>query len=148
MATALNRWQPSNGLSQRDALDRLFDTSFVRPFGTFGFNDGIKQLPLDLYENDDAFIVRAFVPGVTPDNLDITAQGTTLTIRAQQPVEHQEGVHYILRERVGNRWFRSVELPSDFDADKVEAKLENGVLFITLPKTPEAKPHKISITTS
>jgi len=147
MATALNRWQPANGQSPRDAFNRLFEESFVRPLSRFS-SASSTYLPLDLLENDDAFFIRAVVPGVSPEQLDITAQGTTLTIRAYQPVEQQQGVHYLLKERAGNAWYRSLELPGSFDADHVEAKLENGILFLTLPKTPESKPHRISITTT
>jgi len=148
MSTALDRSQPSNGHMARGSLDRLFEESFVRPLSRFGLANGINYLPLDLLENDDSFVVRAVVPGVTPDQLDITAQGKTLTIRARQSVAQQEGVHYLLKERVGNEWFRSIEVPGTFDADKVEAKLEHGILYLTLPKTPESKPHRISINTN
>ncbi len=105
-------------------------------------------MPLDLLENDNSFVIRAVVPGVAPDQLDITAQGKTLTIRARQAVEQQEDVHYLLKERVGNEWFRAVELPGTFDADQIEAKLEHGILYLTLPKTPESKPHRIAIKTN
>jgi len=148
MATAINRWEPTNGVTLKDAFDRLFEESFVRPLSVFGTHNGSTYLPLDLFETDEAFMIRAFVPGVTPDNLDITVQNNALTIRAQQPVEQQEGVRYILRERIGNTWFRTIELPGSVDSDKVEAKLENGVLFLALPKTPDARPHKIQIKTS
>jgi HSP20 family protein len=145
MTTALNRRPSTNGVSLRNAFDRLFEESFVHPLSTFGMTNGMSTLPLDLFETDESFVIRAFVPGVSPENLEITVQGTTLSIRAQQPVEQQEGVRYILRERLGNTWFRSLELPGTFDADHVEAKLENGVLYLNLPKTPESKPHRISI---
>lgn len=145
MTSALSRSQPSNGPVSRGSLDRLFEESFVRPLSRFGVANSMNHLPLDLLENDDSFVVRAVVPGVTADNLDITAQGKTLTIRARQSVEQQEGVHYLLKERVGNEWFRILELPSAFDADNVEAKLEYGILYLTLPKTPESRPQRILI---
>jgi len=145
MSSALSRSQPSNRSASRGSLDRLFEESFVRPLSRFSAANAMNHLPLDLLENDDSFIVRAVVPGVAANNLDITAQGKTLTIRARQSVEQQEGVHYLLKERVGNEWFRTLELPSMFDADNVEAKLEYGILYLTLPKTPESKPHRIVI---
>ncbi len=145
MTTALNRWQPTNDMTLRDAFDRLFEESFVWPFTLFGGANGARSLPLDLFENDDAFMVRAFVPGVTPDQLEITVQGNTLTIRAQQASEEEQNVRYLLRERTGANWFRTIELPAAFDAERIEAKLEHGVLWLTLPKTPESKPHRIQI---
>ncbi len=147
MSTAIHRTQPSNGYLSRGPSDRLFDESFVRPFSRFAPWSN-NYLPLDLLENDNSFVIRAVVPGVAPDQLDITAQGKTLTIRARQAVEQQEDVHYLLKERVGNEWFRAVELPGTFDADQIEAKLEHGILYLTLPKTPESKPHRIAIKTN
>jgi len=147
MATAINRWEQAPALSLRDAVNQLFEDSFVRPFGAT-WNRGSSYLPVDLFETEDSFIVKAFVPGVTPDHLDITVQQNTLTIRAEQPVEQQEGVQYYLRERTGGTWYRAFQLPAMVDSNHVDAKLENGVLILTLPKAPEAKPHKIQITSS
>ncbi|WP_026370214.1 Hsp20/alpha crystallin family protein [Kallotenue papyrolyticum] len=144
MTTAINRVQ-NNNLSLRDAFDRLFAEAWVRPFGLFGRQDGTRRLPVDLFENDDAYVVRAFVPGVAPEQVEITAQGNTLTIRAQQQIEEQPEACYYLRERVGGTWVRTIELPGAFDSNAAEAKLEHGVLWLTLPKTPESKPQRITI---
>jgi HSP20 family protein len=145
MATAINRWEPSSPLSLRDAVNQLFEDSFVRPWSGVLTGTGTNYLPLDIYETDDAFVVKAFVPGVSPDHLDITMQQSTLTIKAEQPVEQQEGVRYYLRERTGGTWLRSFELPAAIDSEHIDARLENGVLWLTLPKAPEAKPHKVQI---
>ncbi len=147
MTTALTNREPA-GIALRDAVNQLFEDSFVRPWSGFGRPNGSQYLPLDIYESDDAFVVKAFVPGVSQDNLDITVQQQTLTIRAEQPVEKQEGVRYHLRERTGGTWLRSVELPTPIDAGHIEARLQNGVLVLTLPKAPEAKPHKVQIAAS
>lgn len=144
MATAINRWTPTSGLSFWDPFDRLFEESFVRPFGILG-TSGANYLPIDLFETGDAFVVRAFVPGVSSENLDITVEGSLLTLRIEQPVEEQAGVRYHLREYSGGTWVRSIDLPAPIEADKVDASLEHGVLHLTLPKTPEAKAHKIAI---
>jgi len=151
MANAINRWEPGQGLTLRDAVNQLFEESFVRPWSTFGGSNGSRSsnyLPLDVFETEDSFVVKAFVPGVSPDHLDITYQQGTLTIRAEQPVEHQEGVRYYLRERTGGTWLRSLQLPAAIDASHIDANLENGVLYLTLPKAPEAKPHKVQIKAS
>jgi HSP20 family protein len=148
MATAINRWEPSSPLSLRDAVNQLFEDSFVRPWSGVLTGTGTNYLPLDIYETDDAFVVKAFVPGVSPDHLDITMQQNTLTIKAEQPVEQQEGVRYYLRERTGGTWLRSFELPAAIDSEHIDARLENGVLWLTLPKAPEAKPHKVQIKAS
>jgi len=148
MATAINRWEPGNRLTLRDAVNQLFEDSWVRPASGWSGGQGNYHLPLDIFESDDAFVVKAWVPGVTADNLDITVQQNILRIRAEQPVEQQEGVQYYLRERTGGTWYRAFQLPAMVDSSHVDAKLENGVLILTLPKAPEARPHKVQITSS
>jgi len=145
MATAMNRWEPGAGLPLRDAVSQLFEESFVRPWSSFGSGSGANHLPLDIFETSEAFMVKAFVPGVTADKLDITTQQNTVTIRAEQPEEQQDGVRYFLRERPSGTWVRSFELPVAIDTDHIDAKLEHGVLMLTLPKAPEAKPHKVQV---
>jgi len=148
MATAINRWEPGNRLALRDAVNQLFEDSWVRPFSGWNGSQSNHQLPLDLFETDEAFIVKAFVPGVTVEHLDITVQQNMLRIRAEQPVEQQEGVQYYLRERAGGTWYRSFQLPAAVDSSHVDARLEAGVLTLTLPKAPEAKPYKVQIKSS
>jgi len=147
MANAINRWEPASQLPLRDAVNQLFAESWVRPFSGSAGN-GQNYLPIDLYETDEAYFVKAFVPGISPEHLDITARHNTVTIRAEQPVETEEGVRYYLRERAGGTWNRSFELPYPIDTNAIEAKLEHGVLTLMLPKAPEAKPHKVQITAS
>jgi len=148
MAQAINRWEPATGLTLRDAMNQLFEESFVRPFSRGGHGNGHQYLPLDIYETEESFVVKAFVPGVTADKIDITMQQNTVTIRAEQSAEEQENVRYYLRERSSGAWLRSFELPSAIDAQHIDARLEQGVLVLTLPKAPEAKPHKVSIKTA
>jgi len=145
MAQAINRWEPGTGLTLRDAMNQLFEESFVRPFSRTGNGNGQQYLPVDIYETDESFVVKAFVPGVTADKLDITTQQNTVTIRAEQSVEAQENVRYYLRERPSGTWLRSFELPAPIDAQHIDARLEQGVLHLTVPKAPEAKPHRVSI---
>ena len=145
MATALNRWEPTNWLSFGEPFDRIFEDSFVRPFGFFGMRQGMNYLPIDLYETNDAFVIHAWVPGVSSDNLSVTLQGNTVTLHTERPAVEQEGVRYHLREHSGGTWTRTLQLPVEVDADNVEAHLENGILILTLPKAPEAKPHRIAI---
>lgn len=145
MTTALNRWQSETPVSLRDAVNQLFEDSFVRPFGGSGGNGAGRYLPLDIYETDETFVVKAFVPGITADKLDVTTQQQTVTIRAEQPAPQQEGVHYHLRERSGGPLVRSFELPVPIDASRIDAHLQDGVLTLTLPKAPEAKPYKVQV---
>jgi HSP20 family protein len=148
MAQAINRWEPGTGLALRDAMNQLFEESFVRPFARSGTGNGHQYLPVDIYETDESFVVKAFVPGVTADQIDITTQQNTVTIRAEQPAEARDDVRYYLRERPSGAWLRSFELPAAIDTQHIDARLEHGVLVLTLPKAPEAKPHKVSIKTA
>jgi len=146
MTQAINRWEPASGLTLRDAMSQLFEESFVRPFSRNG--SGYQYLPLDIYETDELFVIKAFVPGMTVDEIDITTQQNTVTIRAEQPVEAQDNVRYYLHERPTGTWLRSFELPAPIDVQHIDARLEHGVLTLTVPKAPEAKPHKVSIKTA
>lgn len=148
MAQAINRWEPAGALALRDAMNQLLEESFVRPFSRGGNGNGYHYLPVDLYETDESFVVKAFVPGVTADNIDITTQQNTVTIRAEQPAQSQDNVRYYLRERPSGAWLRSFELPTAIDTQHIDARLDQGVLVLTLPKAPEAKPRKVSIKTA
>jgi len=145
MTNAITRWEPNTGLSLLNTVNQLLEESFGWPFAGTVRNNAAQYLPIDIYETDDAFVVKAFVPGVTADQLDITTQQNTITIRAEQPVEQQEGVRYYLHERRGGTWFRSFDLPVQIDPNGIDAKLQNGVLTLRLPKAPEAKPHRVQV---
>jgi len=150
MAQAINRWEPSTGLTLRDAMNQLFEESFVRPFArnSTGNGNGHQYLPVDIYETDESFVVKAFVPGVTVDQIDVTTQQNTVTIQAEQPAQPENDVRYYLRERPSGAWLRSFELPTAIDPQHIDARLNQGVLTLTLPKAPEAKPHRVSIKTA
>ena len=104
------------------------------------------MLPLDIAETENEFIVKASLPGVRPEDVQITAHGDTLTIRGEiKAEEEKKDVHYHLRERRFGQFQRTVTLSTPIDADKAQAQFENGVLTLTLPKAEEAKPKQIKI---
>lgn len=143
----LVRWDPFREMvSLREAMDRLFEESFVRPFGPLFRAEGVGTLAIDMYETDNDVVVKASVPGVKAKDLDITVTGNTLTIKGEVKEEAEEkkgGYHY--RERRYGAFQRSVTLPVDVEADKAEATFEDGVLTLRLPKVEEAKPKQITI---
>lgn len=143
----LTRWDPFREmLNLRNTVDRLFETTL----GELGITAEPLAwgLPLDVIEKDDAFIVKASVPGVNPDDLDITFNDNTLTIKGTiQAEEETKDVRYHLRERRYGSFARSITLGSRVEGDKIEAKYENGVLILTLPKAEEVKPKRIQIKT-
>ena len=144
----LTRWQPFNDLvSLRDAMDRLFSDSFVRPARwPSQADEGAATLPLDMYETDEDVIVKASVPGIKPDDVEVTMQDGVLQIRGESEQEREETEgRYHYRERHYGSFARAVRLPGNVDADKVDAEFENGVLTVRIPKAEQAKPRKITV---
>ena len=143
----LARWDPvSDIVSLREAMNRLFEDSFIRPRGWLTAADGMGMLPLDVYESDDEVTVRASIPGVSSDNIDISVMGTTLTIKGEKSEDREEKKgNYHLRERHYGAFQRSVNLPSQVNVDRAKAEFKDGVLILTLPKVEEAKPKSIKV---
>jgi HSP20 family protein len=100
---------------------------------------------LRLEDEGDAFRLTADLPGVKASDIDVTLENQTLTLTVERRVQAPEGYAVHRQERAPFRVSRSVALPARVDAEKVKAKLENGVLTLTLEKTPESKPRKINV---
>jgi HSP20 family protein len=143
----LVRWDPVRDMmSLREAMDRLFEDSFVHPRGVLAPVEGAATLALDVFESDDDVTVRASIPGVNPDDIDISVTGDVLTIKGETSEEREEKQgNYRLRERRYGAFERSVNLPAPVNTDKAEAEFKNGVLTLTLPKVEEVKPKSIKI---
>jgi len=140
-------------MTLRDAMDRLFDDAFTRPF-SITRNGGAtwSSLPIDMYQTVDDVVVKAVVPGFRPDQVQINVTGDVLTIRgeAQQEEEKTSSPRgndkaWHLREHRFGSFERSVALPVSVISDQATAEFENGVLTITLPKAEEVKPKTINI---
>ena len=102
-------------------------------------------MPVDAYEKDGTYTLRFDLPGVDPDDVDLTVEGNVLTVTAESPVDGDDGVTWLLRERPSGSHRREVRLGEHLDAGAVEANFENGVLSVTIPMREEAKPHKVAI---
>jgi HSP20 family protein len=141
----LIRWDPFREMmSMRSSMDRLLDRFFEEPFGDWQTADW--GLPLDLTENEDEFIVKASVPGIDPDDLEITLSENTLTIKGEiRKEQEKEEQRYHLRERRFGRFTRSISLPANVKSDQIEADYNKGVLTLRLPKTEEVKPKRIPV---
>lgn len=146
---SLKRWEPFEDLvSLRHAMNRLFEESFVRPHRGWLWPSLAGTLTIDIYETEQAVVVRTAVPGVDPDNIEISIQGDTLTIAGEAEADEEvKGDDYIRRERRYGRFSRSVALPGGVLADKAEAEFKDGMLTLTLPKAEEAKPKSIKVKT-
>ncbi len=144
---SLVRWEPfSDLISLRDAMDRLFEESFVRPTSRVLAPWGGSELAIDMYEADNHIVVKASTPGVKPEDIDISVSGNTLTIKGETKQEQEvKEENYIRRERRYGSFMRSIPLPTDVNADKAEAEFENGVLTIKIPRAEEAKAKTIKI---
>lgn len=146
---ALRRWDPwRDMLSLRNAMDRMFE-SFSREYG--GETEGREfalTVPVDMYETGDNLVVKTDLPGLKPEDVDISIAGSTLSIKGEFRAEEEgerKNVHF--RERRYGRFQRSVRLPSNVDTDATEASFVEGVLTVTVPKKEEAKPKQISVRT-
>ena len=143
----LVRWDPVRDMvSLREAMDRLFEESFVRPRTWLAPTEGVAALALDVFESDDDVTVKASIPGLKPEDIDISITGDVLTIKGETTEEKEEKQgNYHLRERRYGAFQRSTSLPTLVNADKAAAEFENGVLTLTLPKVEEVKPKSIQI---
>ncbi len=144
---SISRWEPfKDFMTLRQAMDRLFEDSIVRPARFLGEGPGRVTLPLDVYETRDTIIVRASLPGVKPEDVDVTMEGNTLTIRGEIKAPPEEGT-YLLQEQRYGPFSRSLELGTAIQPEKAEASFHNGVLTLTIPKAEEAKPRVIKVKT-
>jgi HSP20 family protein len=144
---AVERWDPfREAISLRDAMNALFQDSFVRPSGPLAQGGGPATLPLDVAENENEFVVKASLPGVKPEDVRITVHGDTLTIQGESKFEEEKkGERWHLRERRSGSFQRSIMLTTAVNSDKAQAHFEHGVLTLTLPKSEQAKPRQIKI---
>ncbi len=142
---AIDRWDLREAVSLSDAMNALLRESFIRPSSGLG-QTGAALLPLDVAENENEFVVKASLPGVKPEDVQITVHGDTLTIQGETKAEEEKkGEHWHLRERRCGQFQRSLSLSMPVDSDKARAQFEHGVLTLVLPKSEQAKPRQIRI---
>ena len=140
----LIRWEPAREMmTLREAMDRLFDDAFTRPLS---IRDGWSVPAIDMYQTDDEIVVKAALPGVKADEVQINVTGEVLTLKGE--IRHEEDkkekAWHIHEQRYGS-FERSVVLPTDVVADKAKAEFENGILTVSLPKADEVKPRTITV---
>lgn len=140
----LTRWDPFRELADmRDMMDRMLERSFSLPERGW---QTTWDLPLDVIEKDDEYVVKASIPGVNPNDLEITYNDRSLTIKGHSKGEEEkEDQHYHLRERWSGSFTRSITLPTHVKAEDIHASSENGILTLRLPKTEEVKPKRITV---
>jgi HSP20 family protein len=142
---SIERWEPFRDMvSLRDAMNTLLQESFVWPGGP-GANRA-SGLPLDVSETEGEYVIKASLPGIKPGDVQITVHGDTLTIRGETKAEEEKtGQTWHLRERRQGAFERSLSLGKPINVDKSHARVENGVLTLTLPKSETARPKPIKV---
>jgi HSP20 family protein len=143
----LTRFDPfSEMVTLRQAMDRLFEDSFVSPLTLRSYNGEAPGPALDVHETGDEIVVSAALPGIKPEDVDITITGQTLSIRGEFKADEKvERDQYLYRERRFGTFHRQLQLPVRVQGDAATATFENGVLTLTIPKAEEVKPRQIQI---
>ncbi len=140
----LTRWNPVREMvGMRDEMDRVFDDFFSRSPINY---EGYGSINLDMMQTEDDVVVKASIPGVKADDINISVAGDTLTIRGEVKSEEEiKKADYHLREIRQGTFARSVLLPCPVVSDKAKAEFENGILKLTLPKAEAVKPRTITV---
>ncbi len=136
------RYEPfTNYFNVRNVMDRMLEESFgpTRDYASDSF-----RLPVDAYTTEGEIVVQASLPGVAPENVNISIEGETLTISADLQAR-LENVAYSFAERTHGKFSRTLLLNVDVQADKAEAHFDNGLLTLRLPKAEAVKPKQIKV---
>ncbi len=145
----IERFDPFREMvSLRDAVNTLFQDSYVRPNGLASAQGSGSAfvLPIDVRETPESFVVEASLPGIDPDNVNVTIHGDTLTIQGETKAEEErKGETWHIRERRFGTLRRTISLSVPVDAEKAVADHDHGVLRLTLPKAESAKPKQIKV---
>jgi HSP20 family protein len=144
---AIETWQPfSELMSLRQAMDKLFEDSFVRPSRALAALGEATVPTLDVFQTPHEVVVKATLSGVKPEDVSIDITGETLTIRGETEAEEEiKEEDYLYQERRYGSFSRSVVLPGGLKTDKAEATMKDGVLTLAIPKAEEVKPKAIKV---
>ncbi len=130
-------------ISLRQALGRRFVESFIRPTAA---RPTRHMLAVDVQKLDDEFVLKTSVPGLKPENLNVSIVGDTVTLAAEiQEETEKEEANFLLKERHSGSFSRSLTLPTALNPDKAEATLEDGILTLRIPKAESVKPKPIKV---
>jgi HSP20 family protein len=147
--TNLTRWDPFADM--RTTMDRLFDEGFSRPWRLIPSTttETESTFPVEVSETEDALEVKASLPGVKPEDVDVTVANDILTIKASHEEKTEETEEtkkdFYRREIRYGSFHRSLSLPVSVDADKAEAKFDHGILQLKLPKAEALRPKQIKV---
>ena len=154
---ALERWQPSRRIipwrpfRELEEVERRFDDIFGRPFvpaawRRFPIREMAWAPAVEVFEKEDKFVVRADLPGVKEEDIDVSIEGDMLTIKGEKESESEvKEESYYCCERSYGSFYRSIALPATVDSKKIEASYEDGVLEVSLPKAAKSKSKKVTV---
>lgn len=147
MANQVTRWEPfSSALTLRDAMDRLFEDSFIFPRAlNRDVVNRFNTLPMDVYETPEEVVVKMIAPGVKTEEINLQFHDGRVLIDLEVPELKLENVTWHYRELGSGQYHREISLPFPVNTDKVEATLQDGYLTLHLPKADAIKPKKIQI---
>ncbi|HUL34835.1 MAG TPA: Hsp20/alpha crystallin family protein [Candidatus Eisenbacteria bacterium] len=144
MRTAISRFEPFAGLTLQDQVNRLFNEAFSRTPEEGAITSWAPAV--DIYETEHELVVKADLPDVKPEELDIRVENNILTIRGERKFEKKVTEDKYLRvERSYGSFSRSFSLANSVNPEAIKAEYKNGVLTLTVPKREEAKPKQIKV---
>jgi HSP20 family protein len=143
----ITRWEPFRDLvSTQERFNQIFNETFARAFGDHEPTSRSWVPAVDIYETDQNLVMKAELPGINPDDVEIRVEDNTLYLKGERKLENEvkeENLHRV--ERSYGTFTRSFALPSSIDSDKVTAEYKDGILTLTMPKREEAKPRTVKI---
>jgi len=148
--TLIRRFSPvSEALTLHDAMNQLFAQSFVQPDWSSGRSSSLTA-PVDVFESEQIYHVHVLLPGIPPEDIELTAQGNTLTVRGQlQPsVQPEQKVTWLAQEIGSGAFERSVTFPKPIDSEHIATHYLSGLLSITVPIHASNRPKRISVAAS
>lgn len=135
----LERWNPFRELRRMEEMNTPWWRIFPGEFEHW-------HTPVDVLDENDKIVVRANLPGIKPEEVEVTFESGVLRIKGETKEEREEhDENYLMRERKEGKFFRAVRIPDEVDVDKVEPKYENGVLTVTFPKAKAKKARKLEV---
>lgn len=136
----MNRVRPMDLVNE---FERMFERPFDLPA------QRAWNVAVDVAENEDGYVVKASLPGINLDDLDITFEDNVLTLKGEMKLdENIQEENYVIQERRHGQFMRSIRFPAAVDSNKIEATYENGVLTLQVPKVEEVKPKHIKVKVS
>jgi HSP20 family protein len=148
--TVVRRLNPfSEALTLHDAMTQLIAQSFVQPSWSAGRSSSFA-VPVDVFEIEQTYHVHALLPGIAPEEIELTVQGNTLAFRGQvpSPVKPEQQVTWLAQEIAPGSFERSITFPKPIDSEHIETQYRHGLLLITLPLHESNRPKHITVGTS